>query len=259
MLEEDRVNYEKFFDSFGSQLKYGIYSSYGSNKEKLEDLLLFKSSTANYTTLKEYKERMQENQENIYYASGETVDKISLLPQVEAVIQKGYEVLYLTEYVDEFTLKSMVDYKDKKFINVSSEELDLNTEEEKEALDKANKENQELLEKIKESLAVTEVKFTNKLTKHPVCLISKGNISIEMEKVINSMPNNENIQAETVMEININHPIVEKLKDLNNKEQYEELEKYSKILYSQARLIEGLSLENPTEISNLVCEILANK
>jgi len=258
MLEE-REKYEKFFESFGSQIKYGIYSSYGANKEKLEDLLLFKSSNEGYTTLNEYVERMKEEQTYIYYASGETPDKIALLPQVESVIEKGYEVLYLTDPIDEFTLKSMTDYKEKTFINVSSEELDLNSEEDKQELEKANNENKDLLNAIKENIKeVNEVKFTNKLTKHPVCLISKGNISIEMEKVLNAMPNNENIQAETIMEINLNHPIVDKLKDLHNNNK-EELEKYSKILYSQARLIEGLTLENPTEISNLVCEILASK
>lgn len=260
LLKTEREKYEKFFENFGSSLKYGIYSSYGTNKEKLEDLLLFKTSNEGYTTLEEYLNRIKEDQQNIYYASGETTDKISLLPQVESVINKGYEVLYLTEAIDEFTLKSMVNYHDKNFVNVSSEDLDLTSEEDKKALEQTNTDNKELLEKIKENIkSVNEVKFTDKLTKHPVCLVSKGNISIEMEKVLNSMPNNENIQADTIMEINVNHPIVEKLKDLHKNKKYEELEKYSKILYSQARLIEGLTLENPTEISNLVCEILANK
>lgn len=260
LLKEEREKYEKFFDNFGASIKYGIYSSYGTNKEKLEDLLLFKTSRGGYKTLEEYLNAMKEEQEKIYYASGETTDKISLLPQVETVLNKGYEVLYLTEAIDEFTLKSMVNYHEKEFVNVSSEDLDLTTEEEKQELIKSNDDNKEMLLKIKESISgVDEVKFTNKLTNHPVCLISKGNISIEMEKVLNSMPNNENIQANTIMEININHPIVEKLKDLHKNKKYEELEKYSKILYSQARLIEGLTLENPTEISNLVCEILANK
>lgn len=261
MLEDNREDYIKFFESFGAQLKVGIYSSYGANKEKLQDLLLFKSSKDNeYTTLNEYIKRMPSEQNAIYYASGETTDKISLLPQVESVIKKGYEVLYLTDYIDEFTLKSINDYQEKPFMNVSDESLDLTTEEEKEELTKTNNDNKELLLKLQESLNITDVKFTNKLNNHPVCLTSKGNISIEMEKVINSMPNNnETVKAETIMEINAKHPIAEKLKKLYKEKKYDDLEKYGKVLYSQARLIEGLALDNPTEISNLICEMLADK
>ncbi len=258
MLKEERDNYEKFFEAFGNQLKYGIYSSYGMNKEKLEDLLLFKESKEHkYITLNEYLENMLENQEKIYYASGETIEKIDLLPQVEAVKNKGYQILYLTDYVDEFTLKSLENYKDKKFQNVSDESLDLDSEDEKKAINKENEDNKELLKEIKESLNITEVKFTNRLTNHPVCLTTTGEVSIEMQKVLNAMPNNEKIEAKTTMEINIKHPIADKLKELYKNNQNETIKEYAKILYSQARLIEGLSLDNPTEISNLICEVLA--
>lgn len=260
LLKEDRENYEKFFEAFGTGLKYGIYTSYGMNKDKLQDLLLFKSSNEHkYVTLKEYVDNLKENQDSIYYACGETVDKIDLLPQVEAVKEKGYEILYLTDYVDEFTLKSLQNYEEKNFVNVSDESLDLDTEEEKQELKKENEENQDLLKTIKEKLNINEVKFSNRLKNHPVCLTTTKDMSIEMQKVLNSMPNAENIEAKTTMEINANHPIAKKLKDLYKKKNSEELEKYAKVLYSQARLIEGLTLDNPTEISNLVCELLAEK
>lgn len=260
MLKEDREAYETFFKNFGAQLKYGIYNSYGMKKEELQDLLLYPSSLEKkQITLKEYVERMKENQESIYYACGETIDKIDNLPQVETVKEKGFEILYLTDYMDEFVLKVMQEYDKKKFINVSDDAMDLDTEEEKEALKKANEDNKKLFEKmvgfIKEN--VSGIQFTHRLKNHPVCLTSKGEISVEMEKVMNAMPTNEKVKANVVMEINENHEIVSKLQDLFKKKDFEALEKYTKILYAQARLIEGLSLENPTEISNLVCEELS--
>ena len=260
-LESDRENYEKFFKDFGMQFKYGIYSSYGMKKDDLKDLLLYiSSSDKKYVTLKEYVERMKENQDTIYYACGETFDKIDLLPQVEMVKDKGFEILYLTDYMDEFVFKVMQEYDGKKFMNVSDEKLNLDSEEEKEALKKANEENKKLFEKMQESLKehVSSIQFTHRLKNHPVCLTSKGELSVEMEKVLNAMPNKDgNVKAEVVMEINENHEIGKKLEELYKKKDFDTLEKYTKILYAQARLIEGLSLENPTEISNLVCDILS--
>ena len=210
------------------------------------------------STLKEYIERTKQEQESIYYASGETIDKIDMLPQVQAVKEKGYEILYLTENIDEFVLKVLTEYDKKKFVNVSSNSVDLETEEEKEELKKVNEENKDMFELMKEAIKdVQEVKFTHKLKNHPICLSSQGEISAEMEKVLNSMPmNNQNVKARMVLEINENHEIAEKIKSLylNDKE---ELKKYSKVLYNTARLIEGLSIENPTDFSNLVCDLIS--
>ncbi len=260
MLQEERENYEKFFETFGTQLKYGIYSSYGMKKEMLADLLLYTSSKEKkYITLKEYLENMSNEQDMIYYACGETIEKIDLLPQVESVKEKGFEILYLTDYMDEFVLKTMQDYAGKKFMNVADEKMNLDSEEEKLALKKANEKNQELFQKMKEYLKeqVNDIQYTHRLKNHPVCLTSKGEVSVEMEKVLNAMPNNQNVKAEVTMEINENHEIGKKLEALFQKKDFESLEKYTKILYAQARLIEGLTIENPTEISNLVCEFLS--
>ena len=259
MLKNDREKYEKFFKNFGTQLKFGCYNDFGVNKDKLKDLIMFYSSeTKKLTTLKEYIERAKQEQESIYYASGETIDKIDMLPQVQAVKEKGYEILYLTENIDEFVLKVLTEYDKKKFVNVSSNSVDLETEEEKEELKKVNEENKEMFELMKEAIKdVQEVKFTHKLKNHPICLSSQGEISAEMEKVLNSMPmNNQNVKARMVLEINENHEIAEKIKSLylNDKE---ELKKYSKVLYNTARLIEGLSIENPTDFSNLVCDLIS--
>lgn len=260
LLKEDREKYEEFYKAFGMGLKFGIYNDYGMHKDKLEDLIMFYSSKdKKLTTLKEYTERMKDSQKNIYYACGETVDKVDLLPQVEAVKEK-YEVLYLTEYVDEFVVKTLHSYSDKEFVNVSSENTDLSTDKEKEKIKKENEDNKEMLEMMKETLSseVEEVKFTNKLKNHPVCLTTEGDVSTSMEKVINAMPTDEKINAKMVLEININHKISNKLKELfqNNKD---ELKKYTKIIYLEARLIEGLPIDNPTEMSNLMCDIMASK
>lgn len=260
MLKEEREQYEKFFKDFGTQLKYGIYNSYGMKKEDLQDLLLYTSSKEKkMITLKEYIANCMEKQDTIYYACGETIDKIDNLPQVETVKEKGYEILYLTDYMDEFVLKVMQEYDKKKFLNVSDENTNLDSEEEKEALKKSNEKNKKLFDKMQEFVKenVSGIQFTHRLKNHPVCLTSKGNISVEMEKVMNAMPTNEKVKAEVILEINENHKIIKKLQDLFSKNDLEELEKYTKILYAQARLIEGLSLENPTEISNLICEVLA--
>ncbi len=258
MLKDDRENYEKFYEAFGEQLKYGIYSSYGMNKELLQDLLLFYSSKEEkLVTLKEYVSRLEGD--TIYYASGESIDKIKMLPNTSEAINKGYEVLYLTNYLDEFVLKTIGTYQDKKFMNISDTNFDTTTDEEKEELKKTNEENKDMLTTLQEFLKdnVKEVRFTNRLKEHPVCLTTEGEVSIEMEKVLNAMPNGENVKASKIMEINENHPISKKLKELYKNNDKETLEKYTKILYSNARLIEGLSIENPTEISNLMCEIMS--
>ena len=259
LLKEYRENYEKFYNAFGRQLKYGTYSEFGMNKEKLQDLLLFHSSfTKKLSTLEEYVERMKEDQKSIYYACGESVDKIDMLPQVEKVKEKGYEIFYLTDSIDEFVFQTMMEYKDKTFKNVSSEDLDLDTKEEKEAIKKENEENKDMLEYMKEILKddIQEVRFTNRLKNHPVCLTTEGGISIEMEKVINSMPADQKIKAKIVLEINNSHPIANKLKELF-KENKEELKNYTKILFATSKLIEGLEVKNPTEISNLICEAIS--
>lgn len=260
LLEKNREEYEKFYKAFGMQLKFGVYNDYGMNKDKLQDLIMFYSSEEKkLVTLKEYVSRMKEEDKDIYYACGETVDKIYLLPQVEAIKDK-HEVLYLTEYVDEFALMALHEFEGKHFTNVSKESTDLSTEEEKEMIKKENDTNKGMLSKMKEILdsSVSEVKFTTKLKKHPVCLTTEGEVSTSMEKVINAMPNDEKIKASEVLEININHKISDKLKELyeNN---MEEFEKYTKIMYYEARLIEGLPIDNPTEMSNLMCDIMANK
>lgn len=261
MLNNDYEQYKKFFKIFGMQIKFGVYNNYGMDKDKLKDLILFYSSKKqDYITLREYVENMKDDQTNIYYANGETIEKIDKLPQVEQVKQKDYDILYLTEYVDEFVIQVLTEYENKKFMNVSSNDLDLETKEEKEKTKEKNKEFSDIFKFMQESLdkQVEEIKFTNRLKTHPVCLTTKGEISIEMEKVINAMPTDKRVKANLVLEINENHEIADKLKDLYTKDK-KELEKYTKVLYSQARLIEGLPIDNPTEISNLICEIISRR
>ena len=260
MLSDERDKYEEFYKAFGMGLKFGIYNDYGINKDKLSDLVMFYSSNnKKLTTLKEYTERMKEGQESIYYACGESVDKIDMMPQVESVKDK-YEVLYLTEYVDEFTIITLAEYNSKKFVNVSSENTDISTEEEKKHINEINDNNKDMLSSMKDLLgdSVKEVKFTSKLKNHPVCLSTEGEVSTSMEKVINSMPTGEKIKASEVLEINSNHKIADKLKELY-KDNKEEFEKYTKVIYFEARLIEGLPIDNPTEMSNLMCDIMADK
>ena len=258
MLREDRDTYISFFKTFGVQLKYGVYNNFGQDKDKLKDLVMFYSAKhERLITISEYVSEMKENQENIYYASGASIEKISSLPQVEQVREKDYDILYLTDYVDEFCITAIQSYEDKKFKNVSDENLDLETEEEKKATEKANKDNSDLLKDMNDLLEeVTEVRFSNKLKTHPVCLTTKGDVSIEMQKVFDAMPNEMGIKAQTILEINEKHPITKKLKELykNDKTGFEN---YTKILYSEARMIAGLPIENPTEISRLICEALS--
>ncbi|MBP3605084.1 MAG: molecular chaperone HtpG [Clostridia bacterium] len=259
MLRTDREKYEKFFDAFGAQLKYGLYADWGAHKETLQDLILFPAAKAGKKlTLKEYTEAMPEAQKDIYYACGETVDKILMLPQVEAVLSKGYEVLCFTEDVDEFAVKMLGKYAEKEFKNVTADALDLGTEEEKSALEEKNKGAEALLTFMKESLdgAVSAVRFTAALKNHAVCLSSEGELSMEMEKVLSKMPGaSSDMKASVVLEINHTHPIAEKLASLFATDT-EALKKYTKILYAEARLIGGLSIENPAELSEMITSLM---
>lgn len=259
MLKNDREAYEKFFKNFGTQLKFGVYNNYGLDKDTLKDLLLFTSSFEKKpVTLSEYVSRAKEDQKNIYYACGETIERIELLPQCDAVKEKGYEILYLTENIDEFALKMMRDYDGKAFINVCDENLDLDTEEEKKELEKINTEQKELLDAIKESLGtkVNSVRFTNKLKNHPVCLTSEGGISVEMEKTLNSMPGqNTPVKAQTVLEISSANPVADKLKSLFGSDK-DLLKDYSKLLYDEACLIGGRSIDDPAEHTRIICELM---
>jgi len=257
LRDNDRSKYEKIFNNFGIQLKYGVYNNFGMDKDKLQDLLLFYSSKEKkLVTLKEYVSRMKEDQNSIYFACGETTDKIDMLPQVEIFKDKDYEILYLTEYVDEFAMQGLMEYDNKKIINVSSEQADLNNEEEKEKLNKTNTEFKDMFSLMKESLSnINDVRFTNKLKNHPVCLTNEGVISTGMEKTLNAI-SEEKVNAELVLEINEDHPIADKIKNLYETDK-EKLKEYSKVLYAQARLIEGLSIDNPTEISNIICNLIS--
>lgn len=257
MLKKTREDYVKFFKAFGIQLKFGVYNNYGMDKEKLQDLILFYSSKKkDYITLKEYVEGMKKDQESIYYACGETIDKIDNMPQVEQVKDKEFEILYLTDYGDEFVINSLMEYDKKKFTNVSDEKLDLEDDKTKEKTKKLNEDNSEMFKCMKEALNISEVRFTNKLKNHSVCLTSKGEISTQMEKMINVMPTEQKVKAELILEINENHDIANKLIDLYKTDK-DELIKYTKILYTQARLIEGLPIDNPTEISNIICDVIS--
>ena len=260
MLTDDREKYEKFFAAFGTQLKYGIYADFGMHKDVLKDLLLFTSSAEEkLVSLSEYIGRMKEDQKSIYYAAGESVAAMKVLPQVEAVIGRGFEVLFLTEEVDEFALKMLHDYDGKEFANVCADDVDLSTDAEKELLETENKASKDMFEYVKEQLggAVGGVRFTNNLGKHPACLSSEGEISVNMEKTLSKMPGDKGIKpkAELVLEINMNHPIAERMKNLFETDK-EKLGRYSKILYAQARLISGLSLDNAAEVGELVCDLM---
>ncbi len=256
MLNNDREKYNKFFKTFGLQLKYGVYANYGMEKDGLKDFLMFETSNGDgYATLKEYVGRMADSQESIYYACGESAEKIALLPQLDAVKEKGYEVLYFTDEVDEFAIQMLMEYDGKHFANICKDDLDLSTDAEKEAINKKNEDAKDLLERMKEALGdkVSSVKFSNKLGSHPVSLSAEGYVSLEMEKVLNQMPNGgQGVKAQLVLEINSNHPVAEKLEKADN----EQLKKYVALLYSSARLIAGLDLENPTEFSDILADMM---
>ena len=258
MLKNDREKYEEFFKNFGLQLKYGVYNGFGANKELLQDLLLFYSSSEQkLVTLEEYVSRMKKDQKYIYYAGGESREQIEKLPQTELVKEKGYEILYLTDDVDEFALQMMHDYNEKEFKSVSASDLDLDTEEEKKEFEKQAEENKDLLTFMKDALdgKVKAVVLSKRLKSHPVCLSNEGMLSIEMEKVLNAMPNDQKVKAERVLEINASHPIFEKLSKLYAEDQ-EKLKTYAQLLYTQAELIEGMPVEDPVAFSNAVCELM---
>ena len=260
MLKENREAYEEFFKSFGIQLKFGIYNDYGMHKDVIKDLIMFHSSKdKKYVTLKEYAENMAEGQDTIYYACGETDEKIEMLPQTDAVKEKGYEILYLTENVDEFALKVLMEYDGKKFMNICDDGLNLDSEDEKKALETENEAAKDMFAAMKEAIGdkIHALRFTNKLKKHPVCLTSEGGISLEMEKTLNSMPGtgDNKVKAQLVLEINSAHPIAEKLKALYNDDK-DTLADYAKLLYGEACLISGAGIDDPVEHSNLVCSLM---
>ena len=259
MLRNDREKYEEFWKVFGLQLKYGVYSDFGMNKEKIQDLLMFTSSKEQkLVTLDEYVTGMREEQKYIYYATGESAARIEQLPQTELVKDNGFEILYLTDNIDEFALKTLNTYKDKEFKSVSSEDLGLESTEKKEELKAKEEESSDMLAALTEALSgtVSKVVLSQRLKTHPVCLTSEGEISLEMEKVLNSMPVDQKVHAQRVLEINPDHEIYGKLKALSDSGDKEKLGKYAKLLYTQACLIEGMSIEDPVEFSNLICELM---
>src|SRR5699024_684805 len=260
LLKNDRDKYEKFFDAFGLQLKYGVYSDFGANKEMLQDLLLFYSSTEKkMVTLDEYVERMPEDQKYIYYATGESVDRIAKLPQTELVADKGYEILYLTEDVDEFAIRMMMSYKDKEFRSVSSGDLGIDdAADEKETEEKAS-ENKELFAAMKDILSdkVKDVRASKRLKSHPVCLTADGEISLEMEKVLNAMPNDQQVKADKVLEINVDHDVFASLQEAFANDR-EKLELYTNLLYNQALLIEGMPVNDPVAFTNDICKVMTS-
>lgn len=259
LLNNDREKFEKFFETFGVQLKWGVYANYGADKDGLKDLILFKSvKEGKYLTLKEYTEAMAENQDKIYYACGASAEKIALLPQTEAVISKGYDVLCFTDDVDEFAIQMLMEYDGKHFANICKDDLNLDSEEDKKALDEKNENAKEMLDEIKSYLGdeVSAVKFSNAVGNHAVSLSAEGYVSLEMARVLSQMPGADGgMKAQLVLEINSNHKIAEKLFELfaNDKEK---LEKYSKLLYTGARLISGLTVENPTEFADMITDLM---
>lgn len=256
MMKNEREQYEKFYQAFGLQLKYGVYSDYGMHKDMLQDLLLFTSSKdQKLTSLAEYVERMPEEQTCIYYACGESIARIEALPQTELVKDKGYEILYFTDSVDEFAIRMLMKYKDKEFKSVSANDLNLESEEEKKELEQKETESKDMLETMQKALdgKVAKVKLSGRLKSHPVCLSNEGDLSMEMAKTLNAMPGvDQPVQAQTVLELNPEHPIYQKLKTLDD----ETLGKYSQLLYNQALLIEGMPIADPVAFSNLICELM---
>lgn len=256
MLKNEREKYESFWKEFGIQLKFGVYSGYGMNKEKLQDLILFTSSQGKLVTLDEYVTAMPEDQKYIYYATGESVARIEQLPQTELIKDKGYEILYLTDNVDEFAVKMLMNYKEKEFKNVSSDDLGIENTEKQEEVKAKEEENADLLKAMADSLdgKVSKVVLSQRLKTHPVCITSEGEITLEMEKVLNAMPGDQKVKAQRVLEINPDHEIFGKLQAVSADS--EKLKKYATMLYTQALLIEGMPVDNPVEFSNLVCELM---
>ncbi len=258
MLNNDREKYEQFWKAFGLQMKYGLYDNYGAKKDELKDLVLFTSSAEKkLTSLKEYVSRMKPEQKYIYYGCGETVERVLSLPQAETLQEKGFEMLCLTDNVDEFALRMLMKYDDKEFRNISSDDLELESTEEKEKVKELAEENKDMLAFVKESLGdkVKDVRLSGKLKSHAVCITTDGMISTEMEKVLNAMPAQEKIKAQRVLEINGEHPIFQRLQELYQSDK-ERLKLYAEILYDQALLLEGISLEDPSDFSQKLCQLL---
>ncbi|WP_163183723.1 molecular chaperone HtpG [Neobacillus sedimentimangrovi] len=258
LLKNDREKYEKFYQSFGRQLKFGVYSDFGAHKEELKDLLMFYSSKEKkLVTLDEYVSRMPEDQKYIYYATGETNERIEKLPQTELVADKGYEILYFTDDIDEFAIRMLMSYKDKEFKSVSSGDLGLDADDKQEDTAAEEKEHKELFDFMKKVLdgKVKDVRISKRLKSHPVCLTTDGALSIEMEKILNAMPNSQNVKADKVLEINVNHEVFQSLKDAFEKDK-DRLTLYTGLLYNQALLIEGLPIEDPVEFTNNICKIM---
>ena len=258
MLKNDREKYEIFYKNFARQLKFGIYDNFGRDKELLQDLLMFYSSSEKkMVTLSEYVSRMKEDQKYIYYASGESIEKIDKLPQTELVAERGCEILYLTEDVDEFALQMLHAYEEKEFKSVSAGDLDIETEAEKKENEKKKEENKDLFLFLKDALGdkVKEVRASSRLKSHPVCLTSEGALSIEMEKILNAMPTDQKVKADRILEINVNHPIFEKIVALLESDK-DKLKQYAAVLYDSALLIEGLPIEDPVAYTNAVCELM---
>lgn len=256
MMENKREDYEKFFQAFGLQLKYGAYMDYGMHKELLQDLLLYHTADSeSMMSLSEYTEHMKDGQKYIYYACGETKAKIELLPQMERLRDQGYDVLCLTDSIDEFCMKMMHDYQGKEFKSISDDNLDLESQDEKEEIETLTKEYQPILDQMKQALGdkVTAVQFTSRLKSHPCCLTTKGIVSLEMEKVLNQQPGQDKVHAERILELNAEHPIFQKIKTAEP----EKLKKYAQVLYAQAQLIEGLPIDDPVAYANTVCDLLA--
>jgi len=258
LQKTDREKYEKFYNSFGRQLKFGVYNEFGSNKEFLQDLLMFYSSKEKkLVTLDEYVSRMPAEQKYIYYATGDSVERIEKLPQAELVAEKGYEILYLTEDIDEFVLKVLMSYKDKEFKSVSGGDLGIEDKADEKEAEADSEENKKLFEAMKNILAgkVKDVRASKRLRSHPVCLTNEGEISIEMEKVLNSLPSGGNVKADKVLEINTNHEVFQALKEARDKDE-QALNLYTNLLYNQALLIEGLPVQDPVEFANDICKLM---
>jgi molecular chaperone HtpG len=258
LINNDREKYEEFYKSFGRQLKYGVYSEFGANKEVLQDLIMFYSSKEKkLVTLDEYVSRMPEEQKYIYYASGDSIERIDKLPQAEFVSEKGYEILYFTEDIDEFAIKMLMTYKEKEFKSISSGDLGIEGEDNKDDSETEVNDSKEIFDYMKTILAdkVKDVRISKRLKSHPVCLATEGDISIEMEKILAAMPDNQNIKADKVLEINKNHEVFESLKEAFENDK-EKLELYTKLLYNQALLIEGLPIQDPVEFTNDICKIM---
>ena len=258
MLKNDREKYEKFYQNFSRQIKFGVYDNFGKDKDLLKDLLMFYSSDEKkLVTLSEYVSRMKEDQKHIYYACGESIEKIDKLPQTELVAEKGCEILYFTDDVDEFSIQILAEFEGKTFKSVSAGDLDIETEEEKKENEKKKEENKDLFLFLTDALSekVKEVRASSRLKSHPVCLTSEGALSLEMEKVLNSMPNDQKVKAERILEINVSHPIFKKLSTLLAEDK-SKLKQFADVLYDSALLIEGLPIDDPVAYTNAICELM---